>query len=152
MHSIYVPHTTARPPSRPSIVLTGLPSDAHTWNLVFLELFLQEQGHDVNNVGGSAPIDAVVAACRRQPNSCLVVSTVNGHGVGEGLELIQAVRAEPDLERIRAVIGGKLTVTGRPQQESITRLVDAGYDAVFTEFRPAEFTQSLHAGSTLELV
>ncbi|MFC5744452.1 cobalamin B12-binding domain-containing protein [Actinomadura rugatobispora] len=115
---------------RPGIALvTSTPSDSHTWNLVFLQLVLEEAGFAVRNLGACTPIPLVLDACRGLRPDLLVVSSVNGHGHTEGAELIASVRRESD---VPAVIGGMLT-TGRMDQEkvvaSLTRL---GYEAVFT--------------------
>ena len=43
-----------------TILIGGTPSDAHTWNLVFLQLWLQERGYDVVNLGSPLPVPALV--------------------------------------------------------------------------------------------
>ncbi|MGQ4416103.1 methylaspartate mutase, partial [Streptomyces sp. SAS_269] len=35
----------------PVVVVSSLASDAHTWNLVFLQLLIEESGFDVVNLG-----------------------------------------------------------------------------------------------------
>ncbi|GHA76005.1 cobalamin B12-binding domain-containing protein [Streptomyces termitum] len=111
-------------------VVSGVSSDAHTWNLVFLQLMLEERGHEVVNLG-ACPTDAeVLGACLRERPDVLVVSTVNGHGHMDGARLVRALRAHPGLAELRAVIGGKLGVDGGTGRH-VDALVEAGYDAVF---------------------
>ncbi|KOU19681.1 hypothetical protein ADK52_28025 [Streptomyces sp. WM6372] len=111
-------------------VVSGVSSDAHTWNLVFLQLMLEERGHEVVNLGACPPDDEVVEACLRERPDALVVSTVNGHGHMDGARLVRTLRAHPDLAELRAVIGGKLGVDGAADSH-VDALVAAGYDAVF---------------------
>lgn len=111
------------------IVLTTVSSDAHTWNLVFLALLLEEYGHTVTNLGPCVPDDVVIEACLRTEADALVVSTVNGHGVIDGARLIERVRRE--VGSIPAVIGGKLTTVGESGHELSARLLDTGFDTVF---------------------
>lgn len=116
---------------QPTVVLTGVSSDSHTWNLVFLQLLIEEHGLRVINLGPCVPPDQLVAQCRVVDPDLVVVSTVNGHGAADGLAAITAVRAEPHLVDTPVVIGGKLGVDGAPLPSEVTRLRDAGFSAVF---------------------
>jgi methylaspartate mutase sigma subunit len=113
-------------------VVTTTSSDAHTWNLIYLQLLLRERGHDVLNLGACVPDSLVVGACRRHRPDLVVVSSVNGHGANDGLRLIRRFRAVRELAATPVVIGGKLGTAG----EGIAwapRLREAGFDAVFDE-------------------
>jgi methylaspartate mutase sigma subunit len=114
------------------IVVTGMSSDAHTWNLVYLELFLEEMGHRVTNLGACVPDEVLVEACRERPD-LVVVSTVNGHGAQDGLRAIRAIRRCPDLAATPVVIGGKLDTVGGADGGHVERLLAAGFDAVFDD-------------------
>ncbi|HEY5979700.1 MAG TPA: cobalamin-dependent protein [Microlunatus sp.] len=116
---------------RPTVVLTGVSSDSHTWNLVFLELLIEEHGHRVINLGPCVPPDLLVARCQVLDPDLVVVSTVNGHGATDGLSAITALRAEPRLIDTPVVIGGKLGVNGVPSRSETSRLRHAGFTAVF---------------------
>ncbi|MFJ1866073.1 cobalamin B12-binding domain-containing protein [Streptomyces sp. NPDC088097] len=114
------------------ILLSGTASDSHTWNLVYLQLFLEELGHRVRNLGPCVTDDLLTGACAAGPAPDLVViSSVNGHGYRDGLGAVRAVRrAEPT---VPVVIGGKLGVAGVADPERRARLLDAGCDAVFDD-------------------
>jgi methylaspartate mutase sigma subunit len=116
-----------------TILITTVSSDAHTWNLVFLQLLLEEAGFPVVNLGACVPDELVLAECRRIRPDTVVVSTVNGHGGLDGARLIRRLGAEPDLAGIRVVIGGKLGVRGRADRDVGATLQAAGYDAVFLD-------------------
>jgi len=118
------------------VVLASVSSDAHTWNLIFMQLLLEETGYQVTNLGACTPDDLVVGECLRRPGAVLVLSTVNGHGYTDGARLIARVRREPSLRDMPAVIGGKLGIDGTAVESRIRTLIDAGFDAVFPETAP----------------
>ncbi|MFJ8209512.1 cobalamin B12-binding domain-containing protein [Streptomyces sp. NPDC096033] len=124
-------HTPARTGRR--ILVSSVSSDSHTWNLVFLQLLLEEMGHEVFNAGACVPDELVVSECRRLRPDALVVSTVNGHGALDGRRLIARLRQEPDLRDLQVVIGGKLGVRGAEAGTHAPALMAAGFDAVFED-------------------
>jgi len=115
------------------VVVTSVASDAHTWNLVFLQLALEEAGHHVVNLGACVPDELLVEQCRRQRPDLVVVSTVNGHGFHDGTRLIRRIRATADLTGIPVVIGGKLGITGPGGAATRDQLRAAGFDGVFED-------------------
>jgi methylaspartate mutase sigma subunit len=120
---------------QPRVVVTATRTDAHTWNLVFLELFLAELGYEVTNLGPCVREDVVVRACRDHRPDLVVVSSVNGHGLRDGVHCIEAIRRCPDLSHLLVVIGGKLDVVPLSEQGK-NELLAAGYDAVFPDVDP----------------
>ncbi|MBX7550391.1 cobalamin-dependent protein [Streptomyces sp. NPDC004232] len=121
-------------------VVTSVSSDAHMWNLVFLQLLLEERGGEVTNLGACVPDDVILAECRERRPDVLVVSTVNGHGHLDGLRLIEQIRSDPELAGLRVVIGGKLGIRGSENARFGAELVAAGFDAAFeAEAGMAEF-------------
>ncbi|MCX4983993.1 cobalamin B12-binding domain-containing protein [Streptomyces sp. NBC_00572] len=118
------------------VVVTGLPSDAHTWNLVFIQLLIEDLGHHVINLGPCVPQDEIVESCGKYQPDLLVVSSVNGHGFQDAEQLIRAIRSRWELAGLPAVIGGKLGVLGAEGRAGHgRRLLEAGFDAVFQEGR-----------------
>lgn len=115
-----------------SVLVTSVSSDSHTWNLVYLQLALEELGHRVDNLGACVPDDLVIDACLRGRYDLVVVSTVNGHGSLDGARLIGRIRACPELAAIPVVIGGKLGITGAGRHGR-EELRSAGFDAVFED-------------------
>ena len=114
------------------ILLTGMPSDSHTWNLVFMELFLQERGHEVTNLGASVPIELVLEQIDASEPDLLLVSTVNGHGGIEGQRLAEAIQGSRHSSDLLLVIGGKLTTQLEDLQSKKKDLYAAGFTAVLT--------------------
>ena len=119
--------------SRLSALVTTVVSDSHTWNLVFLQLALEELGHEVRNLGPCVPPGDVVAECLRSRPDLVLVSTVNGHGYRDGMMLIGQLRARQELAALPVVIGGKLGIAGPADPHGQGRLRSAGFDAVFDE-------------------
>lgn len=62
------------------VLVTGLSSDAHTWNLVYLELLLEELGCRVTNLGACVPDATIVRECVTRRPDLLVIGSLNGHG------------------------------------------------------------------------
>ncbi|MFI9063188.1 cobalamin B12-binding domain-containing protein [Streptomyces sp. NPDC053429] len=114
-----------------NILLTGTASDSHTWNLVYLQLFLEELGHRVHNLGPCVPDDLLAGVCADRDPDLVVVSSVNGHGYRDGLGAVRALRARG--LTVPVVIGGKLGVAGEADPRQRGRLLDAGFDAVFDD-------------------
>ncbi|WP_285743573.1 cobalamin-dependent protein [Lentzea sp. NBRC 105346] len=125
--------TSPLAPRRPKVLLSSVSSDSHTWNLVFLQLLLEETGHDVVNIGACVPDDLLVAECAEHRPDVVVISTVNGHGAADGKRLITRIRTDPALRGLTVVIGGKLGVAGAADHSCAAELVDAGFDAVFQD-------------------
>lgn len=119
--------------SRPLVLLSSVSSDSHTWNLVFLQLLLEETGHDVVNVGACVPDELLLAECLEHRPDAVVVSTVNGHGHVDGRRLIGRLRADERLRGLPVVIGGKLGVSGGQDTRVADELVAAGFDAAFPD-------------------
>ena len=128
------PPNTAQPPAPHTAIVATTASDTHTWNLVVLELFLQQAGLKTINMGPCVPVRELVRECRIRRTDLLAISTINGHGCIEAYELIRAIRAEPRLSRLHVVIGGNLGARGLASARSSNdALLAAGYDGAFTE-------------------
>ncbi|MEV6974190.1 cobalamin B12-binding domain-containing protein [Kitasatospora sp. NPDC093806] len=138
-------------PAGLDIVVTTMASDSHTWNLVYLQLLLEELGHRVTNLGACVPDDLLVAECRRIEPDLIVLSSVNGHGYHDGLRVIAALRACPELGGTPTVIGGKLGIAGSGDPTRQQSLLAAGFDGVFEEGRSVaefqSFIRTLPTGS-----
>ncbi|MFC4535726.1 cobalamin B12-binding domain-containing protein [Sphaerisporangium dianthi] len=117
----------------PVVLLSGVASDSHTWNLVYLQLLIEELGYDVVNLGPCVPDEVLVEACRVQDPAMVVISSVNGHGYQDGLRVVGKLRACERLVATPVVIGGKLGVSGEQSARNVERLVAAGFDAVFDD-------------------
>jgi methylaspartate mutase sigma subunit len=118
---------------RGTVVVTSMSSDSHTWNLVFLQLLIEELGYDVVNLGPCVPDDVLVDRCMAVAPSMVVISSVNGHGYQDGLRVIDKVRACQQLVATPVVIGGKLSVSDQHTAARIEQLMAAGFDAVFDD-------------------
>ncbi|OLB65366.1 MAG: hypothetical protein AUI10_07065 [Actinobacteria bacterium 13_2_20CM_2_72_6] len=113
------------------MLLSTVSSDAHTWNLVFLQLLLEESGHEVINLGPCVPDQLLVDMARRLRPDAIVLSSVNGHGHLDGARVIRALRTDPVTRHIPAIIGGKLGIGGSANALHSDALIEAGFDAVF---------------------
>lgn len=116
-----------------TVVVTTMASDSHTWNLVFLQLLIEELGYRVVNLGPCVPDDVLVGECLAIAPDLLVVSSVNGHGYQDGLRVIAQLREQAGLAATPAVIGGKLGVSEDDADGRSRELMAAGFDAVFAD-------------------
>jgi methylaspartate mutase sigma subunit len=105
-------------------------SDSHTWNLIYLELLMEELGFQVLNLGACVPDELLIEQVEARRPDLLVLSSVNGNGYHEGLRVIDRLRAAAHGSRIPVVIGGKLGIDGKDDHRS-RDLMAAGFDAVF---------------------
>ncbi|WP_069170325.1 cobalamin B12-binding domain-containing protein [Streptomyces griseus] len=112
------------------ILLSGTASDSHTWNLVYLRLFLEERGHDVVALGPCVSPSLLTAACRRHSPDAVVLSSVNGHGYRDASAAVRRLRAEPGLAALPVAVGGKLGAAGRSGEAEAAGLREAGCGAV----------------------
>ncbi|MFJ7272721.1 cobalamin B12-binding domain-containing protein [Streptomyces sp. NPDC099050] len=102
------------------------------WNLIFLQLLIEESGYQVMNLGPCAPDSLIVERCLSWRPDAVVISTVNGHGHLDGVRLIRAIREEGGpLATLTVVIGGRLGIHGTGNTRFHQQLLDAGFDAVF---------------------
>lgn len=113
------------------IVVSGTSSDSHTWNLLFMQLFLEDRGHRVVNLGACVSDGLLTRECCRHKPDLVVLSTVNGHGFTDGARVIRQLRRRPRLAGTPVVIGGKLGTGGQGSTGAVRELVVAGFDAVF---------------------
>ncbi|GAA4526081.1 cobalamin B12-binding domain-containing protein [Amycolatopsis samaneae] len=118
---------------RGTVVVSGVASDSHTWNLVFLQLVIEELGYTVVNLGPCVPDEVLVERTTALLPELLVLSSVNGHGYQDGLRVVRALRAAPELVATPMVIGGKLDISAEFDPRRVAELAEAGFDAVFPD-------------------
>lgn len=116
---------------KPIALLTTIPSDSHNWNLVFIQLLLQENGFEVINLGPSVPYDLLTEACISHQPDLLIVSTINGHGYIEGKELIKRVRELDSMQHKPVFIGGKLSTDANMSYLYAVELESAGFTRAY---------------------
>jgi methylaspartate mutase sigma subunit len=139
----WTPPGTAR---KRRVVLSTVSSDSHTWNLVFLQLLLEESGYEVVNLGPCVPDEVLVEAVRGHRPDAVVISSVNGHGHIDGARMIGALRGDDDpaVSGVPVMIGGKLGIQGAANVDLADELIAAGFNAVFSEGSdPADFSRAL---------
>ncbi|MET0624908.1 MAG: cobalamin-dependent protein [Pyrinomonadaceae bacterium] len=112
-------------------IVSSVASDSHSWNLVFLQLWLEERGFEVRNLGNCVTADEIARACAASPPDVLVISSVNGHGAVEGFGVLEALKAVGRFASTRVVIGGKLSTSTEGLSELRRSLLEGGFDGVF---------------------
>ena len=122
--------THIQPAHGREVILSGTASDSHTWNLIFLQLLLEEHGYQVANLGACVPDELLLERCEADLPDLVVLSSVNGHGYYDGARAVRLLRASPALRGTPILIGGKLGISSAEPHRAAA-LLDAGVDAVF---------------------
>ncbi|MGA8907223.1 MAG: cobalamin-dependent protein [Acidobacteriaceae bacterium] len=123
--------------SRLAVVATT-PDDSHLWNLVGVQLKLEERGFEVRNLGACTPTELLAETVRGLRPDLLAISTINGHGaismagVMQALEQYQVKRVAP------IVVGGLLTTDPATLGHAEAELLQLGCAGVFTGDRAWE--------------
>lgn len=115
------------------ILLSTIPSDSHMWNLVFMQLYLEEMGHDVTNLGICVPLDTLISESDKLKPDIIVISSINGHANIEGVLLAQTVKYSNTLKKIPLILGGKIGTKGCDNAQYVDDLIKAGFDSIFIE-------------------
>jgi methylmalonyl-CoA mutase cobalamin-binding subunit len=134
---------------RPSFrcLVSTVESDAHIWNLIYLQKLLEEHDAEVQNLGCCTPPGNVVEAVSEYRPDLVVVSSINGHGHHGARVLIESLQAA-DLD-VPCVIGGQLTTSEADRDRVRADLLSRGYLEVFTGERPIEcFREFLALGAS----
>jgi methylaspartate mutase sigma subunit len=126
--------THIQPAHGREVILSSTASDSHTWNLIFLQLLLEEHGYRVANLGACVPDELLLEHCEAAEPDLVVLSSVNGHGYDDGARAVRLLRASPRLRATPIVVGGKLGI-GSDEPDRAAALLDAGVDAVFGDDR-----------------
>lgn len=120
----------------PKALLATIPSDAHCWNLIYLQLILEENGFQVHNLGPCTPMDKIEKACYSLRPDFIIISTVNGHGCIEGKKVLERVKNIPHMTKTPIYIGGKLSTSTNLSYMYAMELELAGFTKAFYENEP----------------
>ncbi|NSY39775.1 cobalamin B12-binding domain-containing protein [Leisingera sp. ANG59] len=115
-------------------LLATIPSDSHSWNLVFMEFFLEENGYDVSNLGPNTPLHDIEKALHTGYYDMVVISSTNGHAYIEAQELAKRIRASAT-HNGQLFLGGKICTQTDPEiiAHHTAALKDCGFDEVFDD-------------------
>ena len=92
---------------------------------------LEELQYEVVNLGACFPIESLVQSIHHHKPDMVLVSTLNGHGHIEGMEIIKRIKQNALLKHVTMVIGGNLGTKGSENGKYALKLKRAGYSAVF---------------------
>lgn len=115
----------------PLFVLSTVESDSHMWNLVYLQLLLEEHGVEVINLGPCVPTATTLQTLVSSRPDALIISSVNGHGFWQGRALREAAVRAFGEELPLFLIGGKLTTSQADDVAVARELRAAGFAEVF---------------------
>lgn len=116
-----------------NVILTGTPSDSHTWNLIFMELFLQENECRVFNLGSCVPIHKIHQTIKEESPDLVVVSSINGHLFQDSVEIMSSFSKNPLKFLPLLIVGGKMGISVQASSFQKKKLIKLGYNEVFIE-------------------
>lgn len=115
-----------------NVILTGTPSDSHTWNLIMMELFLKENNCQVRNLGACVPIEVISYEIKKRPPDLIIFSSINGHLFQDGIKVMNEL-SQNISNKIPIVIGGQLGITSLSKNFQKQKLLKIGFDDVFVD-------------------
>lgn len=116
-------------------IVCTVPSDSHSWNLVFMDLYLREKGFETKNLGVCTSAEDLVICVRDFHPDMVVISSINGHAYLEAPQIIDRLRESGLFGSSYIVIGGKIGVKGDENIEYREFLLRYGFDAVFIDMK-----------------
>jgi len=116
-----------------NVILSGTPSDSHMWNLIFMELFLQENGCRVRNLGPCVPVHEIYDSLEESPFDLVVISSVNGHLFQDAMKIITPSFCYAPNQLPPFLAGGKIGISQKSAEFQKKRLIKLGYDDLFIE-------------------
>lgn len=134
------------------ILISSISSDSHTWNLVYMQLLCEELGYEVINIGNCIPMEYLIQKTHYHKPDLLIISTVNGHGHIEAMQIIKEIKKYDMLKNMKAIIGGKLGTMGENNQQYTQKLLDEGFDQVFSGDNAVENFVTYMNGSLKKVV
>ncbi len=93
-------------PNGLTIVATGAQGDLHEVGVRMVADFFEMAGWTSIYLGTSTPADAVIASVRTHDANVLAVSATLTNQLEEVQELIDSLRAQPDLRGVKVLVGG----------------------------------------------
>jgi methylaspartate mutase sigma subunit len=114
-----------------NIILLGTHSDSHTWNLIFMELFLKENNCQVRNLGACVSIEEISEETKKFPPDLIIVSSINGHLFQDGIKIINSLNQKFPKKLPPLVIGGRMGVSVIESDFQKKKLHKLGYEGVF---------------------
>jgi len=110
-----------------------------------MQLLMEEHNTNVHNLGVCVPVQTTVLEIIDKQPELVVISSVNGHGYTQGLELIKEIKRSVKGKLPTIVIGGKLSIKQSDNQHITKDLLACGFDGVFVNHNSIpEFLFILH--------
>lgn len=113
------------------VILGTIPSDSHCWNLLFMQLYLEERGCSVINLGPCTCKELLAKTSHTIQPDFIVISTVNGLGSLEAPEVARFIKSHDFIKKIPLYLGGKITIDGTLSTENKNNLLESGFSKVF---------------------
>lgn len=115
----------------PNALVLGPPSDAHTWNLFYLDLILKESGFSSEVLGGCVNLKDITKKVSTSHWDIIVVSSLNGHFYLESQSVLKSIKKGLGASNPIIVAGGNIDTNNRDIDFLERTVKKQGYDEVF---------------------
>lgn len=116
----------------PLALVATTPDDSHIWNLVGVQLKLEERGFIVENLGACTPTELLAQTVRDRRPMLVVISTINGHGALSMGAVMRTLESYQARRLATIVVGGLLTTDPALATAAEADLLALGCAGVFT--------------------
>jgi methylaspartate mutase sigma subunit len=118
--------------TKPTAIVATTPDDSHMWNLVGVQLKLEERGFIVKNLGSCTPPTEIAELVRDLKPDLLVISTINGHGVFSISAILETLQEYQMIRTAKIIVGGLLTTDPELAAKAEAELIAQGVGSVLT--------------------
>ncbi len=115
----------------PLAVVATTPDDSHVWNLLGVQLKLEERGYGVLNLGACTPAELLAETIRDRRPALVVISTVNGHGALSVPKVLDVLFQYQIQHLAPIAVGGLLTTEPDKAQGAARAIEDDSAAQVF---------------------
>ncbi|MEI6795956.1 MAG: cobalamin-dependent protein [Methanomassiliicoccales archaeon] len=88
------------------VVVACVGDELHEMGARMVSDFLEMEGWDVSYLGSNSPVSALVAYLKQVGADLLMASVTMGYNVKGVRELIKTIRADPELKKVKIIVGG----------------------------------------------
>lgn len=114
------------------IIVAMTESDAHVVANKLLEVYLQEQGYSIINLGACTPLREVAETAAANAPQAIVLGSQNGHAL-EDISGLSSLKTEFHID-CPVILGGNLSVGAEKSDDLERKLKTAGVDFICQDF------------------
>lgn len=131
-----------------TVLIAMTESDAHVVAIRLLQVFLEENGYQVINLGACVPLTEVVETASKLKPICIVLGAQNGHALDDIAPLLPLMQKRAF--SCPVLLGGNVSIGSKKSNDSIEKLKTAGVTEIFSSFEDLlDFIEQLNVQEEL---